>query len=259
MAFKSMVSYQEEKRGDLFQLENDGDYADVIFLFRSIDDALMAKVHYVKFSTYSGYVQCLETDDCPICKKGIRTQDKLFIPLFNINRNKIEVFDRTAFFRPQLMKDVFANFPNPSEYVFRITRNGAAHDQNTTYKIEIRGKVANGFDYASILANNGHKDISTVYELVCKDMDKAAIENMIALDQSSAPVNTEYVPQPRASAAAPVLPETEPVDTPTVDISGFSQPDDAAQAVPNIIATIPEVPADEESNDLEDTLSDVKF
>ena len=52
MAFKTITQFEEDKRGNFFILENDGDTADVIFLFKSIDDALMAKVHYVKYSTY---------------------------------------------------------------------------------------------------------------------------------------------------------------------------------------------------------------
>ena len=56
-------------------------------------------------------------------------------------------------FEPQLQNDVFSRYPNPSEYVFRIRRNGAAGDVNTTYSIIAIGK--NDFkSYAQILAEN---------------------------------------------------------------------------------------------------------
>ena len=253
MAFKTITQFEEDKRGNFFILENDGDTADVIFLFKSIDDALMAKVHYVKYSTYSGYVQCSETDDCPVCKKGIRTQDKLFIPVYNITRGKIEVWDRTSYLKPQLLRDVFANFPNPSEYVFQIKRNGAAHDQNTTYSIQVIGKNSS-MPYDAILAREG-KSIFDVYGLVCKDMSKQELEQMIALDSSAAAASTEYVPRPRTTITE--IPDAEPVETPAVDISDF-QADPSAAAIPEIPAAIPDMPVPE-GEDFTDDLGDVKF
>lgn len=260
MAFKTITQFEEDKRGDFFQLEDDGMSADVIFLFKSIEDALMAKVHYVKYSTYSGYVQCCESEDCPVCKKGIRTQDKLFIPLYNITRGKIEIWDRTPFFKPQLLRDVFQNFPNPSEYVFKITRKGAARDQNTTYSIQVVGKNT-AMPYDLILANAG-KNIFDVYGMVCKDMTKNELESMIALDNAAsaeAASKEYYMPKPRATGQA--IENATPVATPTVDISNFEMapPADAPveDAVPEIPAAV-EAPV-AEGNDFADDLGDVSF
>ena len=48
MAFKSFNQYQEDKNGEFFVLPNDKDYADVIFLYRSAADVLIAEgVHYL--------------------------------------------------------------------------------------------------------------------------------------------------------------------------------------------------------------------
>ena len=58
---------------------------------------------------------------------------------------------------PVLVTDVFDRYPNPSEVVFRITRNGAYGDINTTYSIVAKG--ANSPEsgcktYSQILAEN---------------------------------------------------------------------------------------------------------
>lgn len=260
MAFKTITQFEEDKRGDFFQLEDDGMSADVIFLFKSIEDALMAKVHYVKYSTYSGYVQCCESEDCPVCKKGIRTQEKLFIPLYNITRGKIEVWDRTPFFKPQLLRDVFNNFPNPSEFVFKITRKGAARDQNTTYTIAVAGRNT-AMPYDLILANAG-KNIFDVYGMVCKDMTKNELESMIALDNAAsaeAAGKEYYMPKPRATGQ--VIENATPVATPTVDISNFEMAPPADVPVEDAVPEVPvavEAPV-AEGNDFADDLGDVNF
>ena len=56
MAFKSISQYNEDKNKDFFILQNDGDNAAVVILYRSVDDALVADVHYIKSGDYSGYV-----------------------------------------------------------------------------------------------------------------------------------------------------------------------------------------------------------
>jgi len=108
MAFKTVKTYNEEKFGGLFLLRNDGDFADVVFLYQSIDDVLVADTHYIKSSEYTGYVHCCGSG-CPACAKGIRVQTKLFIPLYNIQDHEIQFWDRTMRFEPQLNQDVFSN------------------------------------------------------------------------------------------------------------------------------------------------------
>ena len=156
MAFKTMDQYNEEKYGGFFSLRNDKDYADVVFLYRSSRDVLICDAHYIKSAEYSGYVHCCGKG-CPVCGKGIRVQTKLFIPLYNYSTGQVEFWDRNVRFENQLVTDVFDKYPNPSEVVFRITRNGAYGDINTTYSIVAKG--ANSPEsgcktYQQILAEN---------------------------------------------------------------------------------------------------------
>lgn len=194
MGFKTMKSYNDERFGGLFLLRNDGDYADVIFMYRSMDDVLIADTHYIKSADYSGYVHCCNRG-CPACGKDIRVQTKLFIPLYNISApdgGELQFWDRSARFDTQLTQAVFAKCANPSEYVFRITRHGAANDINTTYEIVVVGK--NSFkSYDEILADNG-VTFPEYYENVCKDFSSSALYNMLNTSSKSASSSISDVP-----------------------------------------------------------------
>ena len=238
MAFKTMKEYNEQKFGGLFVLRNDGDYADVIFMYRSADDVLIADTHYIKSADYSGYVHCCGRG-CPACGKGIRVQTKLFIPLFNITAGELQFWDRTMRFEPQLQQDVFARFSNPSEYVFRITRHGAAGDVNTTYEIQVIGK--NEYkSYAQILADN-NAQFPDYFEHICKEVTAGELNMMVNVSASaggySAADIPAYTPSPRVSVPSQVA------DT------GYSQPP--------AVSALPEIPQDSVSEDLDD--DDVAF
>lgn len=196
MGFKSVKSYNETKFGNVFRLVNDGDHADVIFMYESDDDIMVVDCHYIKSSDFSGYVQCTGSG-CPACGKGIRTQTKLFVPMYNLTTDQLEFWDRTMQFEPQLMQDVFKRYPNPSEYVFRITRHGVYRDVNTTYTIEpIARNSSNPF---SVICANNHVTFPEYYNTICKDMTNDQIFSL--LNQSGTPTpNNEYVPIPRTSA-----------------------------------------------------------
>lgn len=224
MAFKTVESYNEARFGGFFLLRNDGDFADVVFMYRNKDDVLVADTHYVKGSDYSGYVHCCGRG-CPACSKGIRVQTKLFIPVYNINEKKIQFWDRTMRFEPQLMNDVFKNFPDPSNYVFRITRHGQAGSVDTTYEIQAIGRN-NIMSYSDILAANNASS-PDYYSEVCKEYDAASLSELIN-QQSEGNNNVSpsslpsYQVKPRSTSNAPEyvppaveLPdENEPVGTP---------------------------------------------
>ena len=226
MAFKTVKSYNDEKYGGFFILRNDGDYADVVFLYQGAEDVLVADVHYIKSPDYSGYVHCCGRG-CPACAKGIRTQTKLFIPLYNIDADEIQYFDRTMRFEPQLQQDVFSRYPNPSEYVFRIVRHGHAGSTDTTYEIQAIGK--NTFKpYEQILAEK-HASMPEHYSTICREVTESELKNM--LDAGDRPSNGyspneaySYNATPRGST--PSAP-SQVVDQPVVSTETFSAPPEA--------------------------------
>lgn len=228
MAFKSVKEFNDNRYHDLFRLINDGEYADVVFLYQSMKDMLVAQAHYIKSSDYSGYVHCCETG-CPACAKGIRIQTKLFVPLYNITKGAIEFWDRTIKFEPQLEQDVFNKFPNPSEFVFRITRHGVPNDINTTYSITAVGKNTLG-SYQDILAKF-NAQMPDYYSHIIREVSVSALSSMLQSGDSNAASMPEYVPVPRPGYQSSI-PDTY------VGASDSITP----QAAPDDVMDIPSVP-----------------
>ena len=196
MAFKSVAEIKQEKYAGKFVLENDGDTADVIFLYRNATEVVAADVHYIKSADYNGYVHC-NGGGCPACLKGVRTQTKLFVPMYVLSVNgkpvnEIQFWDRTLKFEPQLQQDVFRQIGNPSEYVFRITRNGAHGDINTRYAIQL---IANNKEnsYDSIMSANNAK-FPEYYEHICKEVDSVVLNSWLANPRVSANVADVEIP-----------------------------------------------------------------
>lgn len=222
MGFKTVKNYNEERFGGMFILRNDGDSADVIFLYRNMDDVLVADTHYIKSPEYSGYVHCCGRG-CPACAKGIRVQTKLFIPVYNLTENQLQFWDRSMQFEPQLNQDVFAKYPNPSEFVFRITRKGAPRDVNTTYSIMAVAKNTE-LSYDKICADN-NTTFPEHYSKVCKDISSGDLYRMInsSNTEASTPVSEmpSYSVTPRGVGNRPVAvpeagtPLVEGLATPT--------------------------------------------
>lgn len=219
MAFKSVAEIKAQKYSGKFILENDGDSADVVFLYQNASEVMAADVHYIKSADYNGYVHCVG-GGCPACMKGIRTQTKLFVPMYVISNcgkpvNEIQFWDRTMKFEPQLQSDVFKFCANPTDYVFRITRVGVHGDINTRYTISM---VANNTvaPYAEIMAKN-NATFPAYYENIVKDVNATVLNAWLA-NSDNAAVNTstlpDYVATPRVDIAATATVELpDAVDT----------------------------------------------
>lgn len=218
MAFKTAREYNEDRFGGLFLLRNDGDYADVIFLYRSLDDVLIADTHYIKSADYSGYVHCCGRG-CPACAKGIRVQNKLFIPVYNLTSNQIEFWDRSVRFENQLSTDVFEKYPNPSEYVFRITRHGAAGDISTTYQITAVGRNTSE-SYDAILKKFNIK-MPDHYSNIVREYSAAELGHMMNTNNSDSTDSLpDYQVRPRAVTISDVETPTLSADA---DIPDFDE------------------------------------
>lgn len=176
MQKRNLNEYLDEKFNGLFRLANDGDHADVVFLYTSDNDMVVGDVHYIKSYDYTGYVSCVGKG-CPVCGKGIRVQSKLPVPVYNVTENEIQVWDRNIGFRTTMYNEVFKNYPNPSDYVFSITRHGVAGDINTTYEIKVAG-VSNKYNIDDILAMN-NTNMDEIYNRFCKDYTKAELKNLL--------------------------------------------------------------------------------
>lgn len=230
MGFKSMENYDEDRYGGMFRLINDGDYKDVIIMYRGRGDVLEADTHYIKSADFNGYVHCLGKN-CPACKKGLRVQPKLFVPLYVISDKEILYFDRSVRFMSVLDNDVFKNYPNPSEYVFRVTRHGEANSVDTKYTFTAIAKNTVA-PYDKILT-----DLCTSmpgdYYKICKEIDRLTMENAINNpDTASAGSTSDYAAsynaQPRNAASAPSTPYVPQTSVPA---PSYNQPDENMPSV----------------------------
>ncbi len=227
MAFKTVDEFNKERGYDnYFTLRNDGEFADVIFLYRGVQDVLVADAHYIKSSDYSGYVHCCGRG-CPACGKGISVRNKLFIPMYNLTTDKIEFWDRSMFFENQLNQDVFSRYPNPSEFVFRVTRHGQPRDVNTSYEIRAVGKN-DVYPYDVVLAKFNTK-VPDVYNNIIREISAGELNLMLnnaAASDTVTSTNYDNIPSyqvtPRAAyssapISAPVAVDEIDVEVDTVD------------------------------------------
>lgn len=248
MAFKSVEEFNEELYHGKFRLVNNGDTADVVFLYRSKRDELRVDAHYVNSADYSGYVHCLGKG-CPACAKGLRVQHKLFIPLYVIKQNdalvnKILFWDRNVPFYKRLDQAVFNNYENPSDYIFKIIRKGEAGDKETIFDITATNRNSIG-SYDSILAKF-NATMPDYYSEVIREYTSSELASLLK-NEGSSPASDlpDYMPIPRAGYQ-PSIPDTY-VDAAGVVGSEESAPEDLPP-----MGGVPTIDATETSLDLPD-------
>lgn len=124
-----------------FSLKNDNDIATVRFLYNDENDIEGYAVHQVEVDGKKRYVNCLREynqpiDDCPFCKAHEFQMAKLFIPIYNVDEDKVQVWERGKKFFSK-MSGICARYgKNPIvSQTFEIERNGAKGDTQTTYEI----------------------------------------------------------------------------------------------------------------------------
>ena len=129
---------------DFFTLENDGDSAEVTFLYDDPDggDIDYFLVHEVEIGGKRRYVNCNALDDdgehlhpenCPLCENGYPRIEKLFLQLYNHGSQKVETWDRGRTDVPKItsyIKRYKKRVTQPCELI----RNGKKGDTNTSYE-----------------------------------------------------------------------------------------------------------------------------
>ena len=122
-----------------FSLKNDKDVARVRFMYNGIDDVEGYAVHQVEIDDKKRWVNCLREynepkDKCPFCRENMFTSAKLFIPLYNIDEDKCQIWERGKKFISKI-SSICARYPNVVSHVFEIERNGKKGETTTTYEI----------------------------------------------------------------------------------------------------------------------------
>ena len=122
-----------------FSLKNDGDVARVRFMYKDAGDIEGYAVHQVEIDGKKRWVNCLREyneplDKCPFCKDHRFQQARLFIPIYNIDEDRVQVWERGKKFFSQI-SSIASRYPDLVSHVFEIERNGKKGDTTTTYGI----------------------------------------------------------------------------------------------------------------------------
>lgn len=121
-----------------FSLKNDKDTAQVRFMYNSVDDITGYAVHEVEIDGKKRYVNCPREynqplDACPFCAKKKFTTVKLFIPIYNIDQDRVQIWERGKKFIGRI-SSLCARYPNTVSQIFEIERNGQKGDTQTSYE-----------------------------------------------------------------------------------------------------------------------------
>lgn len=122
-----------------FSLKNDKDTARVRFMYNGIEDVEGYAVHTVEIDDKKRYVNCLREydqpiDSCPFCANKKMTTAKIFVPIYNVDENRVQFWERGKKFIAKI-SSICARYPNVVSHVFEVERNGKKGDQTTTYEI----------------------------------------------------------------------------------------------------------------------------
>lgn len=137
-SYTDVDKYGAQGGSGFFRLVNDKDTAEVRLMYRSVDDVEAMSVHQVTINNKRRWANCIREynepkDACPFCRSGMPQFVRLFIPLYNISQDRVQIWDRGKTFIGKITA-YCSKFKNPGK-IYEIERNGAAGDQKTTYEM----------------------------------------------------------------------------------------------------------------------------
>lgn len=123
-----------------FKLADDGDIARVQFLYANRDEMEIYACHRVEVDGKERWVNCNRknyddpADDCPLCAKGMAVKPVLVLALYDCDTGKVKVWERGKTFIKK-MEAIFNRFPDLTNKVFEIERQGKKGDKKTQYEV----------------------------------------------------------------------------------------------------------------------------
>jgi len=140
--FDDVENYQQSSGNNnvgFFKLVKDKDVATIRLLYNDANDIEGFSVHEVQVGEKKRYVNCLRKysdpiDDCPLCRKGIKCQPKMFIPLYNEDAQQTQIWERGPKFFSKVSSVCSRYDKNPIvSQIFEVERSGKPHDTSTDY------------------------------------------------------------------------------------------------------------------------------
>lgn len=142
--------YGAQGAAGFFKLENDHDTGHIRFLYNNIEDIQGDAVHEVKIDGKRRYVNCIRDynepkDVCPFCRENKPVVAKLFMPVYNVDEDKVQIWERgkTFFKKMSWLCSKYATKHDLVSYIFEVERFGKAQSTDTTYEIS---PVEDGLD-----------------------------------------------------------------------------------------------------------------
>lgn len=184
-----------------FQLKNDKDEAKVRIMLNKLEDmedGFMYAVHEVKLGDNRSYVACLREygdpiDTCPFCADGKKAVPRLYIPLYNIDEDKVQVWERTKGFMSKLT-GFCSRYSKPTivAHQIAIQRNGVKGDMKTTYELYDEDKDDTTLD-----------DLPEIPEILGNYLlDKSAEDMEVYLETGEFPPEDEAEEPPRRRSSS---------------------------------------------------------
>ena len=145
VSLEDLDKYGNSGNSSFFKLVKDKDTAQVRILVdkpEDISDYIYA-VHEVKLpdAKYGRDVNCLRAyneplDECPFCAAGRPAKPKLYLPLYNMDSEEIQIWTRGKGFISKLSSFI-SRYSKPSVVanIIEIERNGKEGDMKTTYEL----------------------------------------------------------------------------------------------------------------------------
>lgn len=142
--YDQVDNYGQENAGSFFSLKDDGDSANVRFLYNGIADVDGYTVHEVHTDgdptniKSRKLISCLRDyneplDKCPLCAAGYKQIPKLFIKLYNEDTKEPQIWERgKAYF--QRLAGLASHYNPLCNEVVSIERHGKKGDLQTKYE-----------------------------------------------------------------------------------------------------------------------------
>lgn len=137
---KEIDNYGGQGGGGYFSLKNDKDTVQVRFMYNTVDDIEGFSVHEVEIDGKKRYVNCPRNYDdpldvCPFCREHKPQMAKLFVPLYNEDEERIQIWERGKKFYAKLSSIFSRAKGDIVSNIYEIERNGKPRDQQTTYEV----------------------------------------------------------------------------------------------------------------------------
>lgn len=137
-SFEESENYGQSNSGSFFSLKDDGDTAQIRFMYRTIDDVQGYAVHQVEIGDKKRYVNCLRAyndpiDMCPLCQAQYKVNPKLFLKVYNLDTNEAQIWERGKTYF-QRIASMAAHYKPLCDEIIEVQRSGKKGDKKTTYE-----------------------------------------------------------------------------------------------------------------------------